>query len=137
MFRRKNNAFIANGKFWVNNHAHVLSFNGISNLRYLEIFLNNIDFNPYISGIDQIKLNKENLDRIPVPIPPLALQTQFAQIVEKTEALKAQYQRSLQELEQLYASLSQRAFKGELVAKGEGVMMAAEGKGECHPTPLK
>jgi type I restriction enzyme S subunit len=46
--------------------------------------------------------------------PPIELQTQFAQIVEKTESLKTQYQQSLQELENLYGSLSQKAFKGEL-----------------------
>ena len=39
-------------------------------------------------------------------------QTQFAQIVEKKEALKTQYQQSLQELENLYGSLSQKAFRG-------------------------
>ena len=33
---------------------------------------------------------------------------------EKTEALKAQYQQSLKELEGLFGSLSQKAFKGEL-----------------------
>jgi type I restriction enzyme, S subunit len=49
-----------------------------------------------------------------VKVPPLSLQTQFAQIVEKAEALKTQYQQSLQELENLYGSLSQQAFRGEL-----------------------
>ncbi len=49
-----------------------------------------------------------------IPVPPITLQTQFAQIVEKTEALKTQYQKSLQELENLYGSLSQKAFRGEL-----------------------
>lgn len=58
--------------------------------------------------------------------PPLELQTQFAQIVEKTEALQTQYQQCLHELENLYGSLSQKAFKGELSLKGEGLLMAAE-----------
>ena len=58
--------------------------------------------------------------------PPIGLQTKFAQIVEKTEALKAQYQQSLQELENLYGSLSQKAFKGELTKKDENLLMAAE-----------
>lgn len=49
--------------------------------------------------------------------PPSELQIQFAQIVEKTEAIKAQYQQSLTELENLYGSLSQKAFKGELTLK--------------------
>ena len=127
LFRKKNNAFMATGRFWVNNHAHVLSFNGVCNLKYLEYFLNSIDFRPYITGIDQVKLNKENLDRIPVPVPPVQLQTRFAQIVEKTETLKTQYQQSLQELENLYGSLSQRAFKGELTLRQEErFLLAAE-----------
>lgn len=46
--------------------------------------------------------------------PPLSLQTQFSQIVSTTEALKTQYQQSLKELENLYGSLSQKAFRGEL-----------------------
>ena len=57
------------------------------------------------------------LDKIDFPYPPIELQTQFARIVEKTEALKTQYQQSLQELENLYGSLSQKAFRGELEVK--------------------
>ncbi len=59
-------------------------------------------------------MNKTTCNSIPVIKPPIELQTQFAQIVEKTEALKTQYQQSLQELENLYGSLSQKAFRGEL-----------------------
>lgn len=54
------------------------------------------------------------LDEINFPYPPIELQTQFANIVSKTETLKEQYKNSLQELENLYGSLSQKAFKGEL-----------------------
>jgi hypothetical protein len=49
-----------------------------------------------------------------ISVPSIALQNQFAAIVEKTEALKNEYTQSLKELEQLFGSLSQRAFKGEL-----------------------
>ena len=64
------------------------------------------------SGLNTIssKIVKETV----INLPPIELQTRFAQIVEKTEALKTQYQQSLQELENLYGSLSQRAFKGQL-----------------------
>ena len=74
----------------------------------------------------QKNINLEILRNLVVPCPPIALQTQFAQIVEKTEALKAQYQQSLQELENLYGSLSQKAFKGELTYKEEFLSQAAE-----------
>ncbi len=46
--------------------------------------------------------------------PDIKIQTQFAQIVGKTELLKSQYQSSLQELENLFGALSQKAFKGKL-----------------------
>ncbi len=59
-------------------------------------------------------MNKTVCNSIPIIKPSLKLQTQFAQIVERTEALKKQYQASLGELEQLFSSLSQKAFKGEL-----------------------
>lgn len=77
------------------------------------------------NGMKKI-LTKGGFEKIKMIKPPIELQTQFAQIVEKTEALKTQYQQSLQELDNLYGSLSQKAFKGELSLKEEGLLMAAE-----------
>ncbi len=54
------------------------------------------------------------IEDLPLFHPPFDLQKKFAAIVEKTEALKQQLHQSLRELEMLFASLSQRAFKGEL-----------------------
>ena len=61
-----------------------------------------------------LHLTGEKLKETLIPVPPLPLQNQFATIVEKVEALKVKYTQSLTELENLYGSLSQRAFKGEL-----------------------
>ena len=47
-------------------------------------------------------------------IPPIELQNKFADIVKQTELLKSQYQESEKELNNLFNSLMQRAFKGEL-----------------------
>lgn len=79
-----------------------------------------------VKGTTADNLNFEDVKNLKIKIPPLELQTKFAQIVEKTETLKAQYQQSLQELENLYGSLSQKAFKGELNLKDESLLMAAE-----------
>ena len=65
-------------------------------------------------GITMKNLNSGIIENLKIPVPSIELQTQFAQIVEKTEALKTQYQQSLQELENLYGSLSQKALRGEL-----------------------
>ncbi len=67
-----------------------------------------------VKGAIMDGLNLTIIRRIKLKLPPVELQTQFAQIVEKTEALKTQYLQSLGELENLYGSLSQQAFKGEL-----------------------
>lgn len=71
-------------------------------------------------------INSTQLKNFPVIVPPLELQSQFAQIVEKVEALNAHYQASLKELENLYGSLSQRAFKGELDLSRVNVQLPAE-----------
>ena len=59
-------------------------------------------------------ISKTKLLKLIIPCPPSSLQDQFAFIVGKVETIKAKYQDSLEELENLYGSLSQRAFKGEL-----------------------
>ena len=101
---------------------------------YLWGYLNSVHGKQTLFGmcksiVGMANINAQELQSIKVLIPPIELQNQFAQIVESTEVIKAQYQSSLQELERLYGSLSQRAFKGELRAKDEEMMMAAEPKG--------
>lgn len=59
-------------------------------------------------------ISKTNLLKHRIEVPPFLLQNQFAAIVEKIESLKLEYTQNLTELENLYGSLSQRAFKGEL-----------------------
>jgi hypothetical protein len=62
----------------------------------------------------QPNLNTGIMKRFELIIPPIALQNQFAAIVEKVEGIKSLYQASLTDLETLYGALSQKAFRGEL-----------------------
>ncbi|PWQ95655.1 restriction endonuclease subunit S [Leucothrix pacifica] len=64
-------AFKASGKFWVNNHAHILAEKEDGILDYLEYYFSQLDLSPYITGAVQPKLNKANLDSIEIPIPPI------------------------------------------------------------------
>lgn len=52
---------LVNGKFWVNNHAHIVKANAENNTKYLYYNFNRIKFEPYVTGSSQPKLNKENL----------------------------------------------------------------------------
>lgn len=91
---------------------------GVINPQYLVFFFNSdigkrIVSAKEVGGI-QKHFNIGALRKLEIPVPPIELQNQFAHIVEKTEALKTQYQQSLQELKNLYGILSQKAFRGEL-----------------------
>jgi type I restriction enzyme S subunit len=79
-------AFIARGKYWVNNHAHVLDGLSEGFLRYVELFINAIDLKPYVTGTAQPKMNQAKMNSIPVALPPLAEQHR---IVAKVDALMA------------------------------------------------
>lgn len=70
-----------------------------------------------VKGAIMDGLNLTIIRSIKMKLPPVEMQNKYGEIFQKTEALKSQYQQSLQELENLYGSLSQRAFKGELGVK--------------------
>lgn len=68
---RSQNAKICNlvkGKFWVNNHAHIIRAKDNNNTRYLFYYLNLLDFNPFITGSAQPKLTQDNLNSIALNI---------------------------------------------------------------------
>ena len=71
-------AFIARGKFWVNNHAHILRGNKRADTRYLMYALSRADVGAYVTGSTQPKLTQGALHRIPVPAPPLPEQRRIA-----------------------------------------------------------
>jgi type I restriction enzyme S subunit len=60
------------------------------------------------------KINQQSLKSIMIIVPPIKLQFEFATIIEKIESLKSRYTQNLSELDNLYGSLSQRAFRGGL-----------------------
>ena len=52
---------LTTGRFWVNNHAHILRGNSYNNTDYLFYKLNSTNLTPYVTGSAQPKLNKKNL----------------------------------------------------------------------------
>ena len=79
-------AFTANGKIWVNNHAHILKFKERATHKLVEIFINKTDISEYITGQAQPKLNQQNLNNIKIPLPPLSDQLKIVAEIEKIEA---------------------------------------------------
>ena len=69
--RSKDNAFFAEGKYWVNNHAHILDCPEKEVLDYVAFLINSMSLENYITGSAQPKLNQDNLNKIEIPLPPL------------------------------------------------------------------
>ena len=78
-------AQLASGKYWVNNHAHIVESNGKSDIRYICYLLNSTDVSGYITGSAQPKLNQSNLTSICIKLPPLDTQRQIASILSSLD----------------------------------------------------
>lgn len=104
-------AFIARGKYWVNNHAHVLD--GISEnfLRYIELYINAIDLKPYVTGTAQPKMNQAKMNSIILALPPENEQNRIVAKVDELMALcdqlEAQHRDAADAHEQLVSHLLQ------------------------------
>ena len=74
-------AFLANGKFWVNNHAHIVRGNKDADTRFLMYALSVTNISGYLTGSTIPKLTQENLNRIPIYTHPLPEQRAIADVL--------------------------------------------------------
>ena len=75
-------AFVATGKYWVNNHAHILEplFPGF---KYWAELLSAADYTVYISGSAQPKLTRDRLASVRVPVPPADERSAIISFIER------------------------------------------------------
>ena len=147
-------AFIARGKYWVNNHAHVLDSNTETQLRYVESCINSINLEPYLTGTAQPKLNQDRMNTILLPVPPLGEQRRIVAALDKYLALVDGIERNRTDLDGLLAQLKSKvldlAVRGELVEHDPGDEPSSEllsriheeklamvGRGELKPKDVK
>ena len=90
----------ATGKFWVNNHAHILGDSGRASLRYLYYKLMTSDLRGLITGSAQPKLNQENLASFEVALPDKDAQEAAARILGEIDDKIANNKKLMAELEQ-------------------------------------
>lgn len=116
-------SFIVEGKFWVNNHAHVIQPKDGIDISFLNHQFNSLHINEFVTGTAQPKLNQRNLNKIPVKIPSIDEQHQIVQEIEsrlsvcdKVEEIITQ---SLGKAEVLRHSILKKAFQGRLLSDEE------------------
>jgi len=112
-------AFSAEGKFWVNNHAHVLRFSGKYLREYVSSYLNLIPLDDWVTGAAQPKLNQGALNRIPIPVPQdanevVAVVQQINDLRTTAEKIERNFASRLVAIDELKRATIQAAFRGEL-----------------------
>ena len=116
-------AFIAKGRYWVNNHAHVLDMSKNLDMVFVSYYINSISLAKYVTGTAQPKMNQARMNSIWVPIPPLAEQKRIVAKIEELMPFVEQYAVANTKLNTLNAafpemmkkSILQEAVQGKLV----------------------
>lgn len=105
-------AFMADGKFWVNNHAHIVTGNGEVTTEYLHYFLQNADIQSYLTGAVMPKLTQGNLNRIPVRYPEPEYQKSIVRVLGTLDAQIDLSRRINQTLEAMAQAIFKSWFVG-------------------------
>lgn len=108
---RKNNiATIAKNKFWVNNHAHILSVKENFNIYYILYLINSMDISGYLTGTVQPKLSKKNLESVILNIPEKNIQDKIGDLIVNIENKINTNDKLIANLEELSQTLFKRWF---------------------------
>lgn len=116
--RSKDIAFIADGKYWVNNHAHILDVKDTVLLMYLCNYINNMDLIPYVTGSAQPKLTQAKMNNIKIFLPTLPEQHEIVRLIDdllaRERAAQQAAEQALASIDLMKKSILARAFRGEL-----------------------
>lgn len=92
----------ASGKFWANNHVHVVRGNFDLCSKFLFHYLGNMNFIPYLTGGTRAKLTKGKMLGIKIPIPPIAVQQEIVNILDTFTTLEAELEAELEARKKQY-----------------------------------
>lgn len=110
-------AYIVEGKFWVNNHAHIIQCNNGIVDTFIYYYFNHLDLTKLVAGAIIPKLTQETLRSMEIPIPSFSEQQRIVALLDaefaKIDALKANAEKNLQNAKDLF----QAALKKELEPK--------------------
>ena len=111
------------GKFWANNHVHVVK--GLEKLenRFLYHFLSGMNFATHLTGGARAKLNKAKLVEIKMPIPPLEVQKEIVKILDTFTQLEAELSAELEARRTQY-----EYYRNQLLMPGDDARWASIGE---------
>jgi type I restriction enzyme S subunit len=130
--RSKPLAFLATGKFWVNNHAHILKPRWRGDVTFFVDLLESQDFSLFVTGAAQPKLTMENLGRFKLAVPPVEEQRAITVFIRKKDAefraLSYQIERQVEMLIAYRKSLIHECVTGQRRISEADVRRAQNGR---------
>jgi len=110
--RNKPLAFKVSGKFWVNNHAHIIQPRESCDINFLTYYLESLDYTGIASGSAQPKITRSALDAIQVPVPALEVQKKIGAMIESTIDMATTAEKKEKKLIDLKQALSADLLSG-------------------------
>ena len=114
-------AYRAIGKFWVNNHAHILKPLCSMDTSFIVNYLNSIKWMPYVSGTTRLKLTQGSMRKVPFLLPPLPEQNRISKKLEALQLRSSKAKKALETIPPLLTKFRQSvlssAFRGDLTAE--------------------
>lgn len=102
--------FIARGKYWVNNHAHVIKPKEGHNLIYICEYLESLDYSTLNTGSAQPKLNQEVCKKIEMNMPCLEEQQKVADCLTAFDDAIEDLQKTVEHWKNIKKGLLQQLF---------------------------
>lgn len=96
------------GKFWANNHAHILKGKAGFTEDSLYLFLSNTNMSPIVTGAAQPKINQANLKSFPITIPDSEVLDRFNSVVHPLFDGKLNNEKEIRKLETIRELLLSR-----------------------------
>ena len=114
-------AYKATGRFWVNNHAHILEpYEGM--IDFFVNLLEQIDYSCYASGSAQPKLTQDKLENISITVPPLSEQNEIVEFLETKcshiESVLSRITKEIELISEYKTSLINEAVTGKIDVRG-------------------
>ena len=117
-------AFFASGKFWVNNHAHVVrGIPGVADDYFLMSYIQSANILGYITGTAQPKLSQRNLKAIRLLLPTFRTQRKIAVVLSAYDDLIENNTRRIKILEEMAGAIYREWFVELRFPGHEGVEM--------------
>lgn len=81
-------SYIVSGKCWVNNHAHVLIPKECCDIEFANVYFRILDMTEYVNGTTRLKLTQAKMKTLPMILPSLDVQREFASFVQQSDKSK-------------------------------------------------